>query len=513
MKTTIQYTVLLALTLAGGASSSAEEKSDPASRAKAIAPLFDEQTVAVVRADLARVNVDAIAAALLDLVPDAQQDIDHAKGKAARWIAAFTQAGGRELYGVFSLADLGTRDWLPIMVVPLGEKADPAALGRLFPRPYQVKQLSCTLVAATPDALKRLDSQKPDERPEMTAAFEAAGDAAVQVLLLPPKYSRRVIEEVMPQLPGEVGGGPSTIVTRGVRWAALAVDLPPQPALRLVIQSDDAPAAEALLGKWSDVLRLASEREEIRRLAPKSEEAIPLLTPARHGDRLVVALDAKTPGMDALATPVVKSIRQARKSTWRAQSMNNLKQIGLAMHNYHDSTKHFPAAASYDTQGRPLLSWRVHVLPYLEQEALYKQFHLDEPWDSPHNRTLIERMPEVYRSPASKLKEKDRTCYVVPVGLQTVFPGREGMQIKDIKDGASNTILAVEVDDSHAVPWTKPEDLPFDLQQPAKGLGGLYEGGFNALFGDGHVQFLALPRPAEQLRALFTPRGGERVNP
>ena len=83
----------------------------------------------------------------------------------------------------------------------------------------------------------------------------------------------------------------------------------------------------------------------------------------------------------------------------RAQSMNNLKQFALAMHNYHDTNGKFPAASSFDKDGKPLLSWRVHVLPYLEQAELYKQFHLDEPWDSEHNKKLIEKMPNVLASP------------------------------------------------------------------------------------------------------------------
>jgi hypothetical protein len=159
------------------------------------------------------------------------------------------------------------------------------------------------------------------------------------------------------------------------------------------------------------------------------------------------------------------------------------------------------------------LSWRVLILPYVEAGELYKQFHLNEPWDSPHNRTLIEKMPPVYRCPGSKLKEIGRTNYVVPVGPETVFFGRKGTPLKDITDGVSNTIMIVECDDQRAPIWTKPDDLPFDPKNPAQGLGRLFApGGFDAAFCDGSVRFLLPSMPADALRAMFTKAGGEPVS-
>ena len=93
------------------------------------------------------------------------------------------------------------------------------------------------------------------------------------------------------------------------------------------------------------------------------------------------------------------------------------------MRNYHDANKHFPAAAIRSKDGKPLLSWRVALLPMMEHEKLYDQFHLDEPWDSEHNKKLIDKMPAMYRSPKSRLKAPGMTNYVVPVGPGTVFEG------------------------------------------------------------------------------------------
>ncbi len=126
--------------------------------------------------------------------------------------------------------------------------------------------------------------------------------------------------------------------------------------------------------------------------------------------------------------------------------MNNLKQIGLAMHNYHATNGSFPPAYTVDKDGKPLLSWRVLILPFLEQEALYKEFHLDEPWDSPHNKPLIERMPTSYVCPSESDRRVDRgkTTYLTPRGKATIFPGPEGIKIQKITDGSSNTIFAVD---------------------------------------------------------------------
>ena len=189
------------------------------------------------------------------------------------------------------------------------------------------------------------------------------------------------------------------------------------------------------------------------------------------------------------------------------------QQIGRAVHKYIDAHGTFPPPTSFGPDGKPLLSWRVHILPYLDQQALYAQFHLDEPWDSVHNRRLTETVVPVYRSPISKLEEKWRTNYLLPVRGGAIYSSRRDTpKIGDITDGTCNTILAVEVDDGHAVPWTKPEDLTFDPKQPENCLTGVYPGGFLALFADASATLLELPANPAHLRALFTRAGGEVVD-
>ena len=194
--------------------------------------------------------------------------------------------------------------------------------------------------------------------------------------------------------------------------------------------------------------------------------------------------------------------------------MNQLKQFGLAMHNYHSAHKSFPPPAILSKEGKPLLSWRVALLPFFqdrEGSKLYEQFHLDEPWDSSHNRPLVAKMPGIYRHPRSKAADDGRTVYLVPHGDTTAFPGPEGIHLRHITDGTSATIAVVEVDEEHAVPWSKPEDWNFDPEKPAAGLGGHFPGFFHVEICDGSAHALEDSIDKDVLRALFTRAGGEIV--
>ncbi len=186
-----------------------------------------------------------------------------------------------------------------------------------------------------------------------------------------------------------------------------------------------------------------------------------------------------------LAALLLPAVQAAREAARRTMSMNNLRQFSLAMLNYETKNGTYPARAIFDEHGKPLLSWRVQMLPYLEQNALYQQFHLDEPWDSPHNKPLIAQMPGVYAN--ANRPPDGKTNYLVPIGKGTVFDGTKGVTINDITTGTSNTLLVVEADEDRAVIWTKPDDLEVDFDRPLDGLGNFRPGGFLAAMCDGSV--------------------------
>jgi hypothetical protein len=209
----------------------------------------------------------------------------------------------------------------------------------------------------------------------------------------------------------------------------------------------------------------------------------------------------------ALLLPAVQSSRGAAR---RAQSTNNLKQIALAMHNYHDARKTFPPAFKADKDGKPLLSWRVLILPQMEYDSLYQQFKLDEPWDSEHNKKLLDQMPMEYKSPTDAGLPPGMTHYMTVRGEKSAFPGGKALRIVDIRDGSSNTIMTVEAD--KAVPWTKPDDFEYDENNPVKGLGSLHPTVFLAGFVDGSVHPISNSIDANMLKALFTRDGREAVD-
>jgi hypothetical protein len=216
---------------------------------------------------------------------------------------------------------------------------------------------------------------------------------------------------------------------------------------------------------------------------------------------------ASVPVGVALLLPAVHSARGAAR---RATSMNNMKQIALALHNYHDVYKSFPPAYSTDKEGKPLLSWRVLILPFLEQGALYDQFHLDEPWDSEHNKRLSQMVVPTYRAPGSS-SPPWMTNYLGVGGEHGIFRGKDPVRFADIRDGSSNTIMIVEANDQSAVPWAKPDDFQPDADNVMGRLVGLRPGGFNAGLADGSVRFISETISGEVLQLLFSRDDGQPI--
>ena len=487
------------------------EQPSAAARAATVAPFVNAQTVGVVYVDFSQVPINPLFDIKARLFGEAFDGLERDKEESAHILAELKKLGVREAYLVASLPAGEPRP--PIIMLKLEPATDVAAVQTAVHggAPATRKVGDVLLLAAEDETLAQQAKIAPESRPELTKAFEAAGNAAVQIAILPPKYFAKVVDQMLPELPQQFGGGASTVLTRGAQWGAIGVDISPRLALRTVVQSKDAAAAAALQQKIAEVTQLAAELPEVKKLLPNLDEAAAKLLPKAENDQLIVTLDdAGIQGLEDLLQPFY---RQARLSAKRAMSMNNLKQIGLAMHNHHDVYKTFPPAAKCDKDGKPLLSWRVLILPFLEETPLYQQFHLDEPWDSPHNKTLIDKMPAIYRSPLTKLADKSRTNYVLPVGPAAAFDGAKALVLKDLKDGSSNTIMTLEVDDDAAVVWSKPDDLSFDPLLPLKDLGHLLDGGFEAGFMDGSVRLLRNTIPPATMKALVTPAGGEAIDP
>jgi hypothetical protein len=222
-----------------------------------------------------------------------------------------------------------------------------------------------------------------------------------------------------------------------------------------------------------------------------------------------------------LLLPEGAGIMRGRETPGWFRSANNLKQIALAFGSYHEAFGHLPPAVITDKGGKPLYSWRVALLPFLEQDHLYKQLKLDEPWDSPHNKSLLGKMPRFYDSSWAGTDPPGLTRYQVFVGPDTAFE-RPGLTWADFPDGKANTLLVVEA--GEPAPWTKPVDLNYDPEQPLPALGGVFTkevgfspfrrrvSGFVACFADTSTHFVRHDTDESTLRGFITRNGGEKVD-
>lgn len=231
------------------------------------------------------------------------------------------------------------------------------------------------------------------------------------------------------------------------------------------------------------------------------------------GSRLQIGLRGNTEmHISANASTAIaldRIIGEARCLLRRKQSGRALKILSIAMNEYASVNDSFPASANLSKDGRPLLSWRVHVLPFLGYQDLYKQFRLNEPWDSEHNRKLIPRMPTVYQNPSRR--SDYMTSYLVPVGDGTMFENiRRGVRKADVEGDRSSTLLLVEAD--HAVVWTRPQDLSLDQRDLWRGLVDSSRPGFLGASVDASVNFYERSLDDMRLEALFRRDGDKRLN-
>lgn len=312
----------------------------------------------------------------------------------------------------------------------------------------------------------------------------------------------------------------ATEATQHLKEATLTVDLAADPWARLVMEAEDSQKAirleemaQGYRGMAALVLTAVKGQwlrgEDAPGYAPLFSLASETLAGARttrNVRQLVVEAPAPA-SMADLARILESALTTARRGAVRQERVRRMQLIGLALHNYHVERGAFPAGASRDATGRPLLSWRVHLLPWLGEQELYRQFRLDEPWNSPHNRALIPQVPTAYQFPDAEMDGQTRM--VTFTGSGVPFGARSATALRDFADGASETILVVECGADRAVPWTQPDDLPFDPQGPAAALGAIEPSGFLALYGDGRVEIIRSAISPAALKALLTHAGNE----
>ncbi|MBA3312029.1 MAG: DUF1559 domain-containing protein [Planctomycetaceae bacterium] len=246
----------------------------------------------------------------------------------------------------------------------------------------------------------------------------------------------------------------------------------------------------------------AAPRPTARRLRPNHKRGITVLEVL-----VVVAI------IGILIALMLPSVRSARPAARRTQCKNNLKQIGLALHNYHDTYGSLPPAYTVDADGNRLHSWRTLVLPFIEQQALYEKIDLSKPWNDPANAEVFQTHIQAYACPSAALS-KNQTAFLAIVGPDTCFPGSDARSFDAIEDGTDQTLLVFETDASNAVNWMEP----VDAEEPQFVAFGKdkdtlhHSGGTHALIADGSVRFLSRELSAETRRAMLTIANGDEIN-
>lgn len=498
-------------------------RAEDAQQYKLIEPLLGEQAIAVARLDLARISPLAISQ-----VVATQSDLAatiYNTEQASKFAQSLREKAGTTAYLIYSVPT--STQLLALWVAPLGNPDNSSAALKAFPTSSRLeaawdRKVVDGLLIVGPkqlvaEAVTALHGKAPVAsaagRASLVDVFGAVSEAPSAFAVVPSPDQRRVLSEVTPGLPEPFGGSPLRGLLQSFEWAAVGFD--PTKSLRVVLQtpSDEAAADVKLqIEELQEALAKAVERSEagdsnVRVMLP----LVTALRPHAQGRQVIFDLDGEQ--LTTSLQPVVTVVTSAAN---RRQAMSQVMQLALAMHRAYEAVgnkeveQHFPDVASIDAAGKPLLSWRVHLLPFLEQEALYREFHLDEPWDSEHNKKLIERMPDIYRLPGS-MAAPGKTCVLLPVGEGTAFPNGKGLAFKEFTDGSSATILAVESDDKHAVNWTAPGDLQVNANEPSNGLGRHYGEGTVVVNADGSANFLPVTISDEQLKARFTPAGREAI--
>jgi Protein of unknown function (DUF1559)/BlaR1 peptidase M56 len=424
-----------------------------------------------------------------------------------------------------------------------------------------------TLVFAREDLLRELieDRKAPAPRHSWDEAWNKVVKGQVMVALETRWLRRRVSQrlQVGPRAPGQAQALTLETISpllEKARSYAMSIDASGGLAVDLVAVAGTEDDAKPVANTLQALLTLAKNaaqgmRQDLRGQNAVNDEAMDWIVEAAdslfNGARLEtsgshVHLQAKSSldlaGGVKLLAPAVAAESMASR---RKLSVNNLKQIALAFFNYNSTNGRFPAPVLYGgATGKVPYSWRVAILPYLEQQELYNQYNFDEPWDGPSNRKLVDKMPTVYSHPGADGGPSSHinASYFVFTGKGTALSpspdagaaGGGGMSASlkssapgskpapgagsglshptfmDITDGTSNTILAVEA--KRDVPWTKPEDIPFDPNGPVPELGNVSPNGFDAAFADGSVRFISKRVNPNVLKALLTRSGGEVIS-
>jgi len=511
--------------------------------ASMLAPLVNDDTFLAARLDVAALSVlgspsDLIKALpMLSSSPDAPSWL-FASRVAEGVIKRFRDAGGQNLYIVAGLADVRVGGG-PLMIATANTSKNSQDVERMlndvireivFLRPSSdgsawadqiaVKRKGDAVLVGMKLTVNRYLALKPSGRSELLQPLAKLADdgAVVAAVFCPGSDYRRVSRELWPELYGTLAPRKGELADRWQHFE-FAINAAPNVRPRIALQARDAEAAEVFAKLWRSAPEAVTEYSGQDRTMEATKAIVDLVVNAMpasvEGTRAEIAIPTSANEIGKLSAVAAQLASKSMERQHQVDRMNKFKQIMLGMWNFESANKHLPPAAICDKNGKPLLSWRVAILPYVGENELYKQFHLDEPWDSAHNRPLVAKMPEIYADSDGALqvlRGEGKSTFQVPVGPETIFHDNRGSTARDITDGTSQTIALVEVVPERAVVWTQPEDWAVDLAHPKQGLERSDRSYIVAARCDGSAHTIPLSTDDKTLRALLTRNGGEMID-
>lgn len=447
-----------------------------------IKPFFDSNTIGFLHIDLETTEVSDffdLATAISGRpgskqAAQAEREFQQTRLMVDQWVNSLKEAGATDVFGLFNLTDPEAS----CLILPAADQMAAEKFQDALPLP--TAKIGNAVIIGNTERVKKLLDFGLDKRDDVDQLLALTRGHQVTLGIAPSKDHLKVLRQAMPILPPPLNTLDGISMADGLRQIVFTVDSLDVENFQanLTIHSENAEACAAVakeLGKAFDSIAAGEPQlpdglnQFIVQLANGFE-----VTQSENS----IVIEARTEQLVMVREAFAPLMARAAKASARTMMANKIRQLAISFHNWADSHKGvLPAWAITDEEGKPLLSWRVQILPLIGQSELYEKFHLDEPWDSPHNIKLVTEMPDLYapeggwigESISQQLRSDGKTMFAIPRG-EGMFGHPEGRRFREITDGTSNTIMILTTAPKNAVVWTKPFDVNIDGQSPKSKL-------------------------------------------
>lgn len=476
--------------------------------------LIDSTVIGYAYADLELIDPDKTLLFVKELLGSDTSfalSMDQAGPEITEFVNSLKKTGGKEVFLFLSLRDILANG--PFLVLTSNDENQAKAIakqleGYLPPilKGYNmtVQVVGRDVLIANKNIVERVDNNMLPRRNDWEEFTKIPGNSELAVVIAPSMEQLKVIREAWLELPEPFDGFTGEIISDGaaricLRFSGKSANTTSGRQIDLRIEGLSAETNKAFAAELKKfgvrMLEVKPDRQNRANslFSPQDfRELIRFLSqlePKQMGKAFAYSYSDSEKNLEKLLADLKPVMASLDLQAQRQKRESYIRELVLAAHTYHDAYKSLPPTAIVNEDGKPLLSWRVLILPFIEEGELYSQFKLDEPWDSEHNKKLIPKIPKLYVTDQGIAKD-GKTTYVIPTGNDVIGSTTEPLTLEKISDGTSRTILIMDVSPESAVIWTKPEDWEFEASDPTKGLFAKDQTLLLAGFADGSVRWL-----------------------